>query len=226
MTEEYIYERERDMLDYFRNNLSDPENRGTTVTETFTVPLLTTQTDFYLAQTLVKNVADNILVNAVPKYKGYDFVVEYGEGKEVTKIVLKTAATAGQVVSITYSYGPSLIEREFSRSDTQLPRVVVMFLTGTEDFAALGDYMDVEGVGQQGSYFNAVYRFEIRDRYATRARKMASEVANLCKKIRHANLFRVNITRATDMQNFDYDMEKAAYVWQLSLEIQWEVMFY
>jgi len=27
------------------------------------------------------------------------------------------------------------------------------------------------------------------------------------------------------MQNFDYDNEKAAYVWQVSLEIQWEVMF-
>jgi hypothetical protein len=223
MTEEFIFERERDMLDYFRNNLADPENRALTATETFITAA--GQTEIWLSQTLVKNVRDTITYNTSTLSKGYHFTVEYGEGKDRTKIILKTPALNNDIVTITYSYGQSIIEREFSRSDVQLPRVVCMFLTGNENFAALGDYMDVEGVGQQGSYFDAVYRFEIRDRYATRARRIASEVFNLCKKMRHANLFRVNITRGTDMQNFDYDMEKAAYVWQLSLEIQWEVMF-
>jgi hypothetical protein len=228
MTEEYIYERERDLLDYFRNHLVDPINRGIVVTEPFTATAL--QTDFYLAQPLIKNVADTISyvrgITTTTLRKGYDYKVIYGEGKiERTKIVLTTGLQAGDILSITYLYGPSLIEREFSRSDTQLPRVVLMFLTGSEGLAALGDYMDVEGVGTQGSYFDAAYRFEIRDQYATRARKLASEVANLCKKMRHANIFRVNITRVSDMQNFDYDMEKAAYIWQLTLEIQWEVMF-
>jgi hypothetical protein len=223
MTEEYIYERERDMLDYFRNHLNDPDNRGISATETFTATA--GQTDFWLGQTLVKNVADTITINSSTVCKGYRYKVVYGEGKDRTKVVLTTPAALNDVIVITYFYGSSIIEREFSRSDTQLPRVVCMFLTGSEDFAALGDYMDVEGVGTQGSYFNAVYRFEIRDKYATRARKIASEVANLCKKMRHANLFRVNITRMSDMQNFDYDNEKDAYVWHLNLEIQWEIMF-
>ena len=36
MTEEYIYERERDLLDYFRNNLVDPEDRGYDTTDILT----------------------------------------------------------------------------------------------------------------------------------------------------------------------------------------------
>jgi len=223
MTEEFIFERERDMLDYFRNNLADPENRAIVATETFTAAA--GQTEFWLGQTLVKNVRDTITLNSNTLSKGYHYTVEYGEGKDRTKIILKTPALLNDIIVIIYSYGQSIIEREFSRTDVLLPRVVCMFLSGTENFAALGDYMDVEGVGQQGSYYDAIYRFEIRDKYATRARKIASQVFNICRKMRHANLFRVNITRGTDMQNFDYDNEKAAYVWQVSLEIQWEVMF-
>lgn len=227
MTEEYLYERERDLLDYFRNNQVDPESRGVNTSEDFTATAL--QTDFYLTQTLVKNVADTInrLRGATTTVlrKGYDYTVSYGEGKESTKVILKTGATVGDVLTIPYHYGESIIEREYSRTDVQLPRVIMMFLTGSENFAALGDYMDVEGVGTQGSYFNASYRFEIRDKYATRARKVMSQMMNHCKKLRHDNIFRINITRATDVQNFDYDMEKNAYIWQFTLEIEWEIMF-
>jgi len=227
MTEEYLDERERELLDYFRNNLTDPESRGNTISESFTATAA--QTDFYLSNNSVKNVADTITrlrgATTTTLRKGYDYKVTYGEGKDVTKIVLSTASTVSDVITIGYFYGPSMIEREYSRTDVQLPRVVMMFLTGSENFAAIGDYMDVEGVGTQGSYFDATYRFEIRDKYATRARRLCSQVQNLCKKLRHDNLFRVNITRASDVQNFDFDMDKNCYIWQFSLEIQWEIMF-
>ena len=228
MTEEYIDERERDLLDYFRNNLVDPISRGINTTDVLTA--VASQTIFFLQQTLVKNVADTITrtrsaVDTTLR-KGYDYYVIYGEGKvELTQVVLRTPSTVGDTLTIPYHYGESIIEREYSRSDVTLPRVVMMFLGGSENFAALGDYMDVEGVGTQGSYFNASYRFEIRDKYATRARKTMSQMMNWCKKLRHANVFRINITRAVDAQNFDYDMEKNAYVWQFTLEIEWEVMF-
>lgn len=227
MTEEYIDERERDLLDYFRNNLTDPESRGEIVTESFTAAA--SQTVFYLSNTAVKNVADTInrtrSAILVVLRKGYDYTVTYGEGKDVTKVILTSASTVGDTLDIQYFFGPSMIEREYSRTDVQLPRIVMMFLTGSENFAALGDYMDVEGIGTQGSYFNAVYRFEVRDKYATRARRLCSQAQNLCKKLRHDNIFRVNITRASDVQNFDFDMEKNAYIWQFSLEIEWEIMF-
>ena len=227
MTEEYLYERERDLLDYFRNNLTDPETRGKDTTEVFTATA--SQTDFYLTQTLVKNVADTITrlrgATTTTLRKGYDYTVTYGEGKESTKVVLTSASTVGDTITIIYHYGESIMEREYSRTDVMLPRVIMMFLTGSENFASLGDYMDVESVGTQGSYFNASYRFEIRDKYATRARRVVSQLMNLCKKLRHDNIFRINITRAVDAQNFDYDLEKNCYVWQFTLEIEWEIMF-
>jgi len=220
MAEEFLYERERDLLDYIRNNLEDPESRGTDVTdESFTATA--GQTEFILANTLVKNVADTITVEGVTKRKGYDFTVEYGEGSATTTVTLKVGATLNDTVLISYHYGPSIVEREFSRTDVLLPRAIMMFLTGGEDFAALGDTME----GGKGSYVPVAYKFEIRDKYASRARRIASQLFNICRKHRHAGLFRTNTSRAFDLQNFDYDRDKAAYVWQFSIDIEWEILF-
>lgn len=220
MTEEYIYERERDFLDYLRNNLVDPELRGTDVVdEQFTATA--GQTVFTLNNPLVKNVADTILVNSVTKRKGYDYTVQYGEGNNITTVTLLTGASVGNVVKISYHYGPSMIEREFSRSDTKLPRIIVMFMIGEEEFAALGDTMEYG----KGSYFNVAFRIEVRDKYANRARELLSKVFNQVRKMRHNDLYRTNISRAGSVQNFDYDRDKEAYIWQFTGDIQWELRF-
>jgi len=220
MSEEYIYERERDLLDYLRNNLTDPESRGTDVTdESHTATA--SQTVFILRNTLVKNVAETITVDSVDKRKGYDFTVQYGEGRSATTVTLGTGATVGDVVLISYHFGASMIEREYSRTDVLLPRVVMMFLIGDEDFAALGDLME----SGKGSYFNVSFRIEIRDRYANRARVTASQAFNLFRKLRQATLFRTNITRAGSLQNFDYDRDKEAYIWQFTGDVQWEILY-
>jgi len=223
MTEEFFDQRERDMLDYFRNNFTDPIDRGNTITETFTATA--GQTEFNLRNTLVKNIADTITVDATTKRKGYHYTVDYGEGNETTTVTFNSAMIGGETVEITYYYGSSVIEREFSRDDSALPRVIFYFLTGTEQVAALGDYMNANGNGEKGSYHNASYRIEVRDRYASRARRLVSQLFNVPKKMRHANLFRVNIVLASDMQNFDFDKDKEAYIWQFNLDIQWEIMF-
>lgn len=225
MTEEYIDERERDLLDYFRNNLADPINavpgtRGTTTSDTFVATA--SQTAFVLTKTLVKNVADTITVDGVTKKKGYDYTVSYGEGTGTTTVTLAVGASLGVDVVIGYYYGTAMVEREFSRTDATLPRVVMMFLTGSEEYAGMGDILED---GDKGSYFNASYRFEVRDKYANRARNIASKLFNLCRKLRHANLFRVIIATPADMENFDFDPEKDAYVWQLTLSIQWDMKF-
>jgi len=220
MTEEYLFERERDFLDYIRNNLDDPSDRGTDVTnESHT--MVAGQTVITLRNAFVKNVAETITVNAVTKRKGYDYYVTYGEGNSATTVTLSAAPGAGIIVTISYHFGPSMIEREFSRSDTQLPRVVMMFLTGSEEPAALGDYVEYG----QGSYANMVYRFEVRSEYASQARELASKLYNLGQKMRQAGLFRTNITQSKDIQNFDYDIDKNAYIWQLSINVQWEIKF-
>jgi len=220
MAEEYIYERERDLLDYLRNNLTDPSSRGTDVVdESFTATA--SQTAFVLANTLVKNVAEEITVEGVTKRKGYDFTVDYGEGSGTTTVTLKTGATADDTVLISYHYGPSMIEREFSRTDVQLPRIVMMFLLGAEEYAALGDAMDTG----KGSYFNVSFRIEIRDKYANRARIITSQAFNLFRKLRQLSLFRTNITRAGSVQNFDYDRDKNAYIWIFTGSIQWEILY-
>ena len=220
MSEEYVDERERDFLDYIRNNHKDPEARGTRVNnESFTATA--GQTIFKLDNTLVKNVAETITVARATKRKGYDFTVDYGKGNYATVVTLKVGAALNAEVLISYHYGSSMVEREFSRTDVKLPRVIIMFLLGDEDYAALGDIME----GGKGSYFNVSFRMEIRDRYANRARQTTSQVFNLVRKLRHATLFRTNITRAGSVQNFDYDRDKECYVWQFTADIQWEILF-
>jgi hypothetical protein len=220
MAEEYIDAREREALDYFRNNTTDPASRGTNVVNEAFVATAG-QTVFTLANTLVKNVADTISVNAVTKFKGQDYFVTYGEGSAVTTVTLLVGAGLGESVLISYHYGESLIEREFSRTDTIMPRIVMMQLTASEEFAGLGDQLE-DG---KGSYINAAYRFEIRSEYATQARNLASKAFNQGRKMRHANLFRVIITSVSDLQNFDYDAEKDCYIWQFTLNIQWDGLF-
>lgn len=220
MTEELLSDRERELLDYFRNNLVDPSNRGTNVVnESFTATA--GQTTFVLSHTLVKNVAETLTVQSVTKRKGYDFTVVYGEGNATTSVILRTGATVGNTVLISYHYGPSMVEREFSRTDVQLPRILMMFLNATEEEAGLGDSMEIG----KGSYINASYRFEIRDEYATRARETLSKAINVARRLRHASLFRINGSKVSDIDNFDYDREKNAYIWQFTLDIEWDGIF-
>lgn len=218
--EEYIDERERDLLDYIRNNISDPENRSVFVeNESFTAS--EGQDTFILEHNFAKNVADKILVNDVAIRKGYNYRVEYGQGSDVTKVILSSGLSAGDELKISYNYGSSLVEREYSRTDVKLPRIVVIFLMGDEEIAGLGDHLEYG----KGSYFNVAYRIEIRDKYANRARRLASQAFNIFRKMRHDNLFRVNITMASGMQNFDYDRDKEAYIWQFTADLQWELRF-
>ena len=217
MVEEYIYERERDMLDYFRNNLIDPVTRGTD--STYVEVGAYDQKVFTLPNTLVKNVSDTITIaGPIILRKGYDYTVQYGEGSNSTTVTLNNVPNS-QVI-IPYHYGPSMIEREFSRTDAQLPRIIIIFLTGSEEPANIGDTGESGG---KSSWFNASYRIEIRSKYATQARELASKAFNLMQKMRQAVLFRTFFTNATDMQNFDYDPEKDCYIWQFTANITWEI---
>jgi len=220
MSEEYIIDRERDLLDYIRNNSTDPESRGTDVVdETFTATA--GQTEFILGNVLVKNVADLIKINGSQVRKGYRYFVTYGKGNETTKVTLTQPAALNDEIKISYHYGASFVEREYSRTDAKLPRIVMMFLVGSEEMAGLGDIME-DG---RGSYFNVSFRFEIRDRYADRSKEIASKTFNLIRKLRHNNLFRTNVSEANDFQNFDYDPDKEAYILQFTAELQWEILF-
>ena len=219
MSEEFLYEREQDLLDYFRNNITDPEERGVNYEETFIATA--GQTKFYLTNTLVKNVGDTITLEGVTLRKGLHYSVTYGEGKNTTFLTLVTGATLNDELVVSYHAGPSMIEREYSRSDAKLPRIVIMFLSGSEEFAGLGDAME-DG---KGSYYNGSYVIEIRSRYASQARTLISQAYNLGRKMRHANLHRVIVTRVSDMKNFDFDREKDAYIWQFTLDIQWDLLF-
>lgn len=223
MTEEYFADRERDLLDYLRNEFTDPENRITTITKTFTAT--NGQSTFVFPMTRIKNVADTLDIDGTEYRKGYHYTVQYGEGdRETTILTLNSnvpVLTAGQVVTVDFASGPSAIEREFSRADVKLPRVVLKFLTMTEEPAGLGDQIE-DGLG---SYMNVSYRIEVRDSYATRARQLTSELFNICRRLRHRNLFRTNLSGVGDVQNFDYDNEKEAYVWQFTLDLQWEGIF-
>ncbi len=221
MTEEYIFDRERELLDYFRNNLEDYEDRGHTITEVHTI-YMDDQETITLQHNFVKNVADTITINTTTYKKGKHYSVDYGVGTKETIITfIDLTIKKNDIVTIIYYYGQALVEREFSRTDVTLPRIVMMFLLGTEEFVGLGEIME-DGIG---SDFNASYRIEIRDKYADRARELFAKTFNLARKLRRAGLFRLIIASASDVQNFDYDPEKECYIWQFTLNVIWELPF-
>lgn len=220
MTEEFIFEREEELIDYFRNTQIDPLTRGTDVVDESHVATAG-QTIFTLSNNEIKNVADIITVEGVSKRKGRDFVVAYGQGSSNTTVTLKVGANLDDEVLISYHYGESIVSREYAKDNSTVPRIIMMFLTGSEEFAGMGDELE-DGTG---SYFNATYKFEIRAKTPRQARVIVSQVFNIGKKARHAGLYRLLITKARDIGNFGYDNDKEAYIWQFSLDVQYDMIF-
>jgi len=216
---ELITDRENDLRDYLNNTIEDPEERGDSYVDTVTLAAGTTE--YQLENNKVKYVADTISVAGSIKSKGFHYTVEYGVGEAMTIITFTTPLAVESEVIINYHCNVALVEKGFSRSATKLPRIVMTLINGDEDYAALGDQLE-DG---KGVYINANYRIEIRDIYATRCKKLASKVFNSVMALRHKDLFRVNITRANGLKNFDYDPDKDCYIWQFNCDIQWELIF-
>jgi len=220
MAEESIDDRERELLDYILFNLEDPEERSTLVEEAFAAA--DGQEEYILNNNNITCVKNTITINGTTYRRGKHYIVEYGNSDEKTaKITFSDPLTTNDAVIIPYYYGTALIEREYSRTKTKLPRIIMKLLLGGEEFAGLGEITE----GGQGSYFNMSYKFILRDSRDIRNDQTNASLLNILRRVRHAGLYKHIISAIESWETFGYDIAKECYIRHVSFNVKWEVNF-
>lgn len=125
----------QDYIVHLRNQLTDPQGRGSSKTDTW--PNASNQGTFTLTETSVKNVS-GVSVDGNSKSLRTDYTVEYNPAGSSDKVIMDSPVTGS--VDITYSYGKTWIYPEFPRlKDVTLPRVSVIRIGPSEDDRYIGE---------------------------------------------------------------------------------------
>lgn len=222
--EEYIYEREEELLDYLRNNLTDPlTTRGVNTSDSFTATGGSDE-EFTLTKPLVKNI-QSVTKEGSTLRRGEDYLVTYGEDGEDAPydktIVTIRSTTADDAIVITYHYGECLIHEGYGVQGKQLPLCFLQQLVNNQEYTGLGEGFD----SGKSQWVLGSYVLEIRDKYKRRCKKKAHEAFNVIAQFRQSNPFRVNIVNGENIQDIGWDEEKKAHVYQFTIRIKWEVPF-
>jgi hypothetical protein len=109
---------------FLRNNLTDPNGRGTD--DTYNATATAGQTVFTISVAKIKNIK-TVTVASVSKRFGFDYSVTIGATSAT--VTLNVGASVGQAVVITYHYGDSWIYDDFPQQGIKLgssfPRISV-----------------------------------------------------------------------------------------------------
>jgi len=217
MTEEFFYQREDELYDWIAQNLVTADPLGTNETDTFTATA--SQTVFTLTNKAVCYIK-SVTVNSVLQKRGWDYTVTYGDVNQDTVVTMNTGVSVGLSVVIVYHITDTFFDREYSRATEIMPRIILIYLTASKQRAGLGDIM----TGGVGTFINASYRIEVRSLNAQEARRLASEMFNMADKARHANLYKTVWTLGSDMQQLNFDPDKNAYTFQMTLDVKWQLL--
>lgn len=223
MTTDSIRTREVEILNFLRCNMTDPNARGSSKTDTFTATA--GQTVFTLSIGLVKYIT-SVTVAGNTQYVGYNYSMNLGEGSDLTTITLKVAATLGQIVTVSYVYGDTMIYEGFQRLDSELPRISIINQNSTPEFMSIGE----DGGYQEGGkyiYYNSYYVAEIRSRYAKQMKTVMHEFSNLIHRYRQntPQPYMTIIVNVVSMNSFDFDQELRLYRAQVVYMCKWIVKF-
>lgn len=216
-------EREIEVLNYLRNNLTDPLNRGETKTDLFSGDGV--KTTFELVNKQVRNII-SVSVDGVTKNIGHDYYMSLGEGALPSFITFRTAPpTDTENVSVTYKVGESMIYEGFQRNESLTPRISMIALGAAPEFVSIGE----DGIFNDGKqiYYNSSYSFEIRSKYASQMKNITHELAGKLNQYRQLTPqpFRTLISRVTYIQPFDFDNELRVYRSRITFEIKWITKF-
>ena len=92
MTEEFIYEREGDLIDYFRNNMTDPSNRGSSTSDSFTATA--GQTEFGTAIGFIDGY-EQVYFNGLLLLRGTDYTTAGGN-----TVTLSSGAAVDDIIEV------------------------------------------------------------------------------------------------------------------------------
>jgi hypothetical protein len=172
---DYLLDREREMWNYLRVNMTDPSGRGTAQVDTLNSTA--GQTVYTLTKTQVKQIT-SVVVSNVTKYNGYDYTIDFGEGTSgVTTITFRNAPGAGTGnVVITYKYGKSMINEGYAREDAELPRINIIPVDVSQEYVSIGENSDGTSAW---IYYTGTYRATIRSRYAKQMKTLFDAFSKL-----------------------------------------------
>lgn len=213
-----LRDREQELVTYLRNNVTDPNGRGTTTSDTFSP--IESATLVTLTNTSVKNVI-SVTIDGSPVYTGHHYIVNYGEGSAVTTITFRTAFGGDETVIVTYKYGESMIYEGFQRLDAELPRISIIPGTVTPQFISIGE--DVDGAGGRYVYYDSSYTAEIRSRFAKQLKTVTDDFANKLQSYRQQTpqAYRTIILMVTSIARQDFDNELRLYRAQVYFMVRW-----
>jgi len=220
---ETLRTREKELINWIRSGLVDPESRGTNETDTFTATA--NQTSFELTNTKVKFI-DSVKVNSDYKYIGYHFTLNLGEGIEKSQVIFKSGLAAGDIVTIKYHYGQTMLYEGFQRLESSLPRMSMILNGATSEFIAIGENGEMGSGGKQ-KIWNASYQVEVRSNYAAQLKSLLNELSNLMDNLRQNNpqLYKTLIITDVRYNNYDFDNQLRLYRGRVFFTVRWIVNF-
>jgi hypothetical protein len=221
--DENYRERELEVLNYLRNNLTDPLTRGTIKTDLFDGDGI--KVTFTLTELQVKNVI-SVEVDGDNRYIGHNYYIDLGEGNLPSTITFRTPPPIGtDNVEVVYKTGESMIYEGFQRNDSLTPRISMVSMGGSFEMVSIGE----DGVygGDKQVYYNANYSFEIRSKYAKQMKNLTVELGKLLNRYRQLNPqpYKTIISRVLYTQPFDFDNELRVYRSRITFEIKWITKF-
>lgn len=220
---DYLRTREKELINWIRSGLVDPEHRGDNATDTFTAT--NNQTDFELSNTRVKYV-DSITVNGDNKYIGYDFTLNLGEGSKKSHVIFRAPMTSGDVVIINYHYGETMLYEGFQRLESSLPRMSMILNGATSQFIGIGENGEMSTGGKQ-KIWNASYQIEVRSSYASQLKSLLNELSNLLDSLRQntPQLYKTLIITDVRYNNYDFDNMLRLYRGRVYFTVRWITNF-
>ncbi|TRZ83629.1 hypothetical protein D4R86_00395 [bacterium] len=221
---DYLIDREREMWNYLRVNMTDPSSRGTATTDTFSSTA--GQTVYTLTNYLVKQIT-SVTVNGSASYNGHNYLVSYGEGKTgSTTLTFRVSPGVGtDNVVIAYKYGKSMLNEGFAREDSELPRINIIPTDINQEYVSIGENSD--GATSAWIYYNCTYRTTIRSRYAKQLKTLYDEFSKLINTYRQSTPqpYKTIEPRVQRIIPQDFDNELRLYQAEVIFTVKWMIKY-
>jgi len=135
------------LVRFLRTKISDPANRGTITTESFTGTGI--ETEFTLSNKLITCVK-SVKVDGTEQKEWLDFQAVFDDPTDATsypKIKFKKAPPSGSSIEVEYHYGETWVYQAFPSIAFVAPKVTIMHISSREEMTGHGAYVSSQERG-------------------------------------------------------------------------------